>query len=51
MHASPAGHEFERDEKPESASLLAAFHPDDERVDEPGSWAAVPWRTITAAVG
>ncbi|MGB8857680.1 MAG: AI-2E family transporter [Ilumatobacteraceae bacterium] len=51
MHASPAGHEFERAGTPESASLVAAFHPDDERVDEPGSWAAVPWRTIVGAVG
>jgi predicted PurR-regulated permease PerM len=30
---------------------LAAFHPDDDRIDEPGSWAAVPWRTIVGAVG
>ncbi|MDO8391527.1 MAG: AI-2E family transporter [Actinomycetota bacterium] len=44
------GHDFELNKRPESASLLAAFHPDDDRPDEPGSWAAVPWRTIVGSV-
>jgi predicted PurR-regulated permease PerM len=51
MHLSPSGQESERTGTPESASLLAAFRPDEERVEEPGSWAAVPWRTIVGAVG
>ncbi len=51
MDTSPSGQEFERAGMPESAILLTAFQPDDERVDEPGSWAAVPWRTIAGAVG
>ncbi|MEI7547285.1 MAG: AI-2E family transporter, partial [Actinomycetota bacterium] len=50
MQDLSTGQEFERQERPESATLLAAFPTDDDRVAEPGSWAAVPWRTIVGAV-
>ena len=33
------------------AHLLNAFPSTEERVHEPGSWAAVPWRTIVGTVG
>jgi predicted PurR-regulated permease PerM len=50
MPVSPSGRESDRTGTPESALLLSAFTVDEERVDEPGSWAAVPWRTIVGAV-
>jgi predicted PurR-regulated permease PerM len=51
MHDFRSGHDLGGDARLESSSLLAAFQPDEDRVEEPGSWAAVPWRTIIGAVG
>jgi predicted PurR-regulated permease PerM len=51
MHDFRSGNDLGGGARPESSSLLASFQPEEERVEEPGSWAAVPWRTIIGAVG